>query len=102
MGRGLKVLFFGVFCYFSVFFPLASRPWKRLNSAIFRSFFAIFWSFFPLPLPEKNFAGALASTYYICIMYKNPGGPQPLCLPLPTPMRILVYDNIKFLLFTIS
>jgi len=37
--RGLKVLFFGVFLlFFGLFSPLPS-PWKRLNSAIFRSFF---------------------------------------------------------------
>jgi len=36
--RDLKVLFFDVFLlFFSLFFPLA-LPWKRLNSAIFRSF----------------------------------------------------------------
>jgi len=32
--RGLKVLFFGLFCHFSVFFCW-SPLWKKLNSAIF-------------------------------------------------------------------
>jgi len=40
--RALKVLFFGLFCYFSVFFTVDPLPWKRLNSAIFRYFLLIF------------------------------------------------------------
>jgi len=34
------MLFFGLFCYFSILFSVAPSPtWKRLNSAIFGSFF---------------------------------------------------------------
>jgi len=50
--RGLKVLFFGHFYYFSVFFSLPPS-WKRLNSAIFRTVFP------SAPLPEKFSADAL-------------------------------------------
>jgi len=64
VNRGLQVLFFSVFCYFSVFFLLPPPPpCKRLNIDIFWSFcyFSIFFSvgppleiFLPTPL-----AGAL-------------------------------------------
>jgi len=52
--RGLKVLFFGLFWLFSVFFSVPSPlPWKRLNSAIFRYFLLI--SLLPPPSFLKNF-----------------------------------------------
>jgi len=57
--RGKIVVFFDLFCYFSVFFPLPPpSPWKMLNSAIFASFWyflAIFWAFFRLASPWKIF-----------------------------------------------
>jgi len=40
LDRGLIVLFFGLFCYFSVFFPLHPSPRKRLNS-VFPFFFFV-------------------------------------------------------------
>jgi len=56
VGRGLIVVFFVVFfCYFFSLFSVAFPHWKRLNSAIFRSFFAVFSGFFSLPLPLWNF-----------------------------------------------
>jgi len=58
--RGLKGLFFGLFWYFPVFFPLASL-WKRLNSAIFRYFFANFRYFFPLTASLEIFLPTLLS-----------------------------------------
>jgi len=54
------MVFFGLFCYFSVFllfsvfFSLAF-PWKRLNSAIFRSFLLFFGLLFRCPFPLKIF-----------------------------------------------
>jgi len=60
--RDLKVLFFGLFCYFSFFsFRLFSvvpppPPWKRLNSAIFGLFFLLpsLENFLPTPLHIDN------------------------------------------------
>jgi len=47
--------------FFGLFFPLAPH-WKRLNSAIFRDFFAIYRSFFRCPpLPGTFSADALGS-----------------------------------------
>jgi len=58
--KGLKVLFFGVLCYFLVFFFVAPHiPWKRLNSAIFRSFLLFFVLFFCCPPPPDNFLPTL-------------------------------------------
>jgi len=56
--KGLKVLFFGLFCYFSVFFPLAS-PLEEANSAIFRYFLLIFGLFSVAPPPGKFSADVL-------------------------------------------
>jgi len=59
--RALIALFFGLLLLFLVFFPLAS-PWKRLYSAIFAVFFAIFRFFFHCPPSTRSFsADALAS-----------------------------------------
>jgi len=49
VNRGLKVLFFGLLCYFSVFFPLPPLP---VNSAIFRYVFLIF-GLFSVASPKK-------------------------------------------------
>jgi len=58
--RGLKVLFFGDFLlFFDHFFRWP--PWKRLNSAIFRSF-CNFSVFFSVGLPWKLFVDALVPT----------------------------------------
>jgi len=51
------VLFFGLFCYLSVFFPLP--PLEEANSAIFWYFLLIFSLFFVASTPEKIFADAL-------------------------------------------
>jgi len=55
--RGLIVLFSGLFLLFFDIFSVAPR--KRLNSAIFRSFFAILRSFFHWPPPGDFSADAL-------------------------------------------
>jgi len=52
--KGLKVLFFGVFYYFSVFFPLPPLPGRGLI-VLFFSLFWYFRSFFPLT-PPGNFS----------------------------------------------
>jgi len=49
--RGLKVLFFGLFCHFSVFFSVGPL-WKRLNSDFF-GVFANFYPFFSLYTEES-------------------------------------------------
>jgi len=61
--KGLKVLFFGLFCYFRAFFPL-SLPVKETKSAIFRSFFFVnFRSFFRCsPLPWSYPVGKRSAT----------------------------------------
>jgi len=53
VNKGLKVLFFGLICYFSVFFPLPPPLRKRLNSAIFRYFLLIFGLFSVAPSLEN-------------------------------------------------
>jgi len=40
--KGLKVLFFGIFLLFSVFFPLPFPLLEEANNAIFRYFLLIF------------------------------------------------------------
>jgi len=57
--RGLKVLFFGLFCFISVFFFIAPSL-KWLNSAIFRYFLLIFSLFSVVPPSGKFSAEALA------------------------------------------
>jgi len=47
--KGLKVLFLVFFANFGLFSVPPFPSWKRLNSAIFLVFFAIFRSFFRLP-----------------------------------------------------
>jgi len=53
--RSLKVLFFCLFCYFSVFFFIAPLPWKRLNNAVFRYFLLTFGIFSVGPFSLENF-----------------------------------------------
>jgi len=50
--RGLKVLFFDLFCYFSVLFFVGLPLWKRLNSAIFPGKFSAdaLVDFLPIPV----------------------------------------------------
>jgi len=69
VNRGLKVLFFGLFCYFLVFCFVAT-PWKRLNIAIFRYFFANFRYFFSLATLEKF----LPTPLYVCVCVCVCGG----------------------------
>jgi len=51
--RSSFLLVFDLFCYFSVFFRWPS--WKKLNSAVFRSFLLFFGLFFVGLLPWKIF-----------------------------------------------
>jgi len=60
------VLFFGLFCYFSVFFPLA--PLEEAKQCYFRYFLLIFGLFFVGPSPEKFSADALESIYSLSII----------------------------------
>jgi len=56
------VLFFGGFCYFSVFFPVAPLPGRCLI-VLFFGFFANFWSCFSLGPPGNFSADALEQSW---------------------------------------
>jgi len=63
VNKGFSVIF-RPFLLFLVFFPFLPTLWKRLNSRIFRSFFAILRSFFLLA-PLEIFLPAPLVTLYI-------------------------------------
>jgi len=79
------VLCFGLFCYFSIFFPVAPLPWKRLISVIFRSFLLFFNLFFPLPpSPGKGLLVLFFGLFcYFSVIFSVPLLPGNF---LPTPL----------------
>jgi len=71
-----KVLFFGVFCYFPVFFSAALRRRGLIVLFFglfyyFSVFFAIFRSFFRCPFPGNFSADALGCDTHFTFLFKR-------------------------------